>query len=321
MTQNEEPIDHPDNSKYDPLLIEGLKYLVGVKNQFLASYVSKILNKEVKVVGKVDILYACPCCLYRTLEDRGQYDICPVCFWEDDGNDEQTLTNYSWPNRMTLKEARENFELVGACDQGSLRFIEKDARQRYYKSSLNNMEHSEINFYQLQENLEEDIKHLNPTDLEEKYYEICIKLAGLDYARKIYSLSLESYKNELRDRFQQALTIAEKAKAKAIYFEYDMDNSWSSAFYIHEEYNPQEYGDDDWACDWIDQVDGPFNESFAQIYKENGFDVHDCAIGTHIYLIARTVALLVEIVREFEVDMVVGIGFHDQDPIMRINGE
>nr|WTB36094.1 CPCC family cysteine-rich protein [Streptomyces sp. NBC_00830] len=32
--------------------------------------------------------YARPCCRYVTLEQRGMYEICPVCFWEDDGQDD-----------------------------------------------------------------------------------------------------------------------------------------------------------------------------------------------------------------------------------------
>lgn len=30
--------------------------------------------------------YKCPCCGYYTFDERpsGSYDICPVCFWEDD---------------------------------------------------------------------------------------------------------------------------------------------------------------------------------------------------------------------------------------------
>ena len=28
--------------------------------------------------------YKCLCCGYQTLDTRGEYDICPVCFWEDD---------------------------------------------------------------------------------------------------------------------------------------------------------------------------------------------------------------------------------------------
>ncbi|SMP03937.1 CPCC family cysteine-rich protein [Chryseobacterium profundimaris] len=27
----------------------------------------------------------CYCCGYYTLEERGHYEICPVCFWEDGG--------------------------------------------------------------------------------------------------------------------------------------------------------------------------------------------------------------------------------------------
>ncbi len=29
----------------------------------------------------------CPCCQLPTLTERGVYDICPVCWWEDDGQD------------------------------------------------------------------------------------------------------------------------------------------------------------------------------------------------------------------------------------------
>lgn len=29
----------------------------------------------------------CPCCGYKTLAERGMYEICPVCWWEDEGFD------------------------------------------------------------------------------------------------------------------------------------------------------------------------------------------------------------------------------------------
>ncbi|MDE7478291.1 MAG: hypothetical protein K2M91_10135, partial [Lachnospiraceae bacterium] len=28
--------------------------------------------------------YRCLCCGCKTLDSRAEYDICPVCFWEDD---------------------------------------------------------------------------------------------------------------------------------------------------------------------------------------------------------------------------------------------
>ncbi|MFG1660373.1 CPCC family cysteine-rich protein [Micromonospora chersina] len=37
--------------------------------------------------------YACPCCGYLTLDERGGSEICPVCFWEDDGRRDRRTRN------------------------------------------------------------------------------------------------------------------------------------------------------------------------------------------------------------------------------------
>lgn len=49
-----------------------------------------------------DLNVQCYCCGYFTIEERGQYEICDVCFWEDDGCDD--LLRHSGPNHMTLEE-------------------------------------------------------------------------------------------------------------------------------------------------------------------------------------------------------------------------
>ena len=59
----------------------------------------------------------CPCCDYISLSERGQYLICPICFWEDEGLDIDTPDEYSGPNHGTLRKARKNFEEFGACDK------------------------------------------------------------------------------------------------------------------------------------------------------------------------------------------------------------
>jgi hypothetical protein len=59
----------------------------------------------------------CPCCDYVSLAERGNYLICPVCFWEDDGLDVDELDEESGPNHITLREARDNFAMFGACDK------------------------------------------------------------------------------------------------------------------------------------------------------------------------------------------------------------
>ena len=61
----------------------------------------------------------CPCCFCKTLSERSRYDICEVCFWEDDGQDDGDADEY-WggPNgSLTLSEARANFLRFGACEE------------------------------------------------------------------------------------------------------------------------------------------------------------------------------------------------------------
>ncbi|MEU4764004.1 CPCC family cysteine-rich protein [Actinosynnema sp. NPDC023794] len=67
--------------------------------------------------------FACPCCGYLTLRERGGWDICPVCFWEDDGHGDHNADQRSGANRLTLTEARENFVRFGACDERSVKHV------------------------------------------------------------------------------------------------------------------------------------------------------------------------------------------------------
>jgi hypothetical protein len=69
----------------------------------------------------------CPCCGFRTLDERGMYDICPICFWEDDGQDDRDADKVrGGPNRsLSLTDARRNFREFGACDRRSLQFVRK----------------------------------------------------------------------------------------------------------------------------------------------------------------------------------------------------
>ena len=62
----------------------------------------------------------CPCCDFISLAERGNYLICKVCFWEDNGQDIDELDEHSGPNHITLREARSNFKEFGACDKNML---------------------------------------------------------------------------------------------------------------------------------------------------------------------------------------------------------
>lgn len=53
----------------------------------------------------------CPCCQMPTLKTRAGFDICGICFWEDDGQDDENADQVlGGPNHSySLTEARANF--------------------------------------------------------------------------------------------------------------------------------------------------------------------------------------------------------------------
>jgi hypothetical protein len=69
--------------------------------------------------------HRCPCCGFKTLYGRGQDEICPVCFWHDDGQDEIEVDEvWGGPNKnLSLREARTNFSEIGAKERRVLPFV------------------------------------------------------------------------------------------------------------------------------------------------------------------------------------------------------
>lgn len=71
--------------------------------------------------------YRCLCCNFKTLAYAEPlfYEICPVCYWENDpiqNNDE----NYSGgANRISLIEAKKNYKTIGAVSSDALKYVRK----------------------------------------------------------------------------------------------------------------------------------------------------------------------------------------------------
>lgn len=95
-------------------------------------------------MGKQDKKYKCPCCGYQTLDTHGEYDICPVCFWEDDAYlvfSEKTIRGIYYDKEpaldelldipseanhgLTLRQARENYRSFGSCEKEMLPYVRK----------------------------------------------------------------------------------------------------------------------------------------------------------------------------------------------------
>lgn len=177
-----------------------------------------------------------------------------------------------------------------------------------------------MNIFDYLDELQADLLSKNLEEIEDKYFNICSRLAGQDSSNKIREVNLEGYEQELTALLNESIELAHKHKAKAIYFEFDLDNNWDSAFFVCGDYSPLENEDDDWASDWYEDLEGPNLEQFGEIYDINGFDENDAARGSTIYLVARTVISFIRAYNNLptENSLAFCIAFHDQDPILRV---
>lgn len=131
ILNNEIYTSNASETKYDPLIIEGLKkQYYGVKSEYIRDLLMKFGYDET-IEGEVEELFSCPCCNYRSLPLHGEYDICKVCFWEDDGTNE--LSIYSSVNKLTLTEGQNNFMKLGASHEIYLSSIDLEGPKKYIK--------------------------------------------------------------------------------------------------------------------------------------------------------------------------------------------
>lgn len=69
--------------------------------------------------------YKCPCCGFYTFEHRpnGTYDICKVCFWEDDPTQLGDCNYKGGANGVSLLQAKANFLRFGACEERMIPYV------------------------------------------------------------------------------------------------------------------------------------------------------------------------------------------------------
>jgi len=73
------------------------------------------------------IRFACPCCGYKTFshEPDGSYEICKVCFWEDDPVQLKRPDYEGGANKVSLRQAQKNFQEFGACEKEMVKRVRK----------------------------------------------------------------------------------------------------------------------------------------------------------------------------------------------------
>jgi len=90
--------------------------------------------------------FTCPCCGFPTLNERGGYEICVLCKWEDDYQDDKDANEVlGGPNgKLSLTQARKNFQKYLLCD--GKESPDKDAPYKIVKNELIEL------FYELLDN-------------------------------------------------------------------------------------------------------------------------------------------------------------------------
>ena len=84
-------------------------------------------------------LYTCPCCGYKTLEEcpTGTFEICEICFWEDDNVQFEDPFYEGGANEVCLYEAQRNFMKYGSSEELFIDSVLKptinDQRDRHFK--------------------------------------------------------------------------------------------------------------------------------------------------------------------------------------------
>lgn len=72
----------------------------------------KLFDELKEIMHSKFVRFSCPCCGYPTLDERGGYEICQICWWEDDGQDDSDADIVrGGPNHhYSLTDARKNFK-------------------------------------------------------------------------------------------------------------------------------------------------------------------------------------------------------------------
>jgi hypothetical protein len=75
----------------------------------------------------VEVRYRCPCCGYKTLDAPGALRLCEVCWWEDDGQEDEDASEIRLTvnGQLSLNQARSNYSQFGAAHPRFLPYVRK----------------------------------------------------------------------------------------------------------------------------------------------------------------------------------------------------
>jgi hypothetical protein len=154
-------------------------------------------------------------------------------------------------------------------------------------------------------------------DVEGRFRQRCFEVDPAA-ANAIRNGNLSTWSDLLRGAAEETLLEAGRAEAAAVYWEFDPDNDWESAFFLCRRYTPTAGANDDWASDFSQALRGPSSASMAAIY-DSTFDRSERAVAVNLYLFARTFAEFGRVVRPlWQTGRPLCAGYHDQSAVFRL---
>ena len=155
--------------------------------------------------------------------------------------------------------------------------------------------------------------------LESDFLRRCAEV-DLAAAARIENLDLGEYQDALRAALGRVVDLV-KPETRVIYWEFDVDNGWQSAFFRCRGYEPESVGDDEWAADFweSDITAGPDAPMVAAEFAPD-WDREATSIGRNLYLVARSIASLGRASASWQTVLPLCAGYHDQELVFRVRG-
>ncbi len=197
--------------------------------------------------------YACPCCGYFTYDHRpnGDFDICPVCFWEDDAVQSADPSFAGGANKVSLAEARENFLSFGACDEASKEHVRapfEDEKRALTMDDLYRMERHLWDAIQSEDaqaflnQVSEDVMmvHAGCSYTAREYANEISKMNCGEYELKDFEIvSQDTQSVQVRYCLRMLDNLPENEKLKRLYYvtttRRNMGQAWDVVFYMDTE--------------------------------------------------------------------------------------
>ena len=117
-----------DTACVELLLPEEQAKLVGVTSDYLERRLVALTGIRASVEGEAEARTECPCCGYASLPEDGFFEVCLVCFWQNDGG-------AAGANSLSLEEGKKNFERLGAMEERFRDAVLPDGKERYRHGS------------------------------------------------------------------------------------------------------------------------------------------------------------------------------------------